>query len=161
MQWAKQERLRGRKRLMPKICRTMWKAEDDSPTVGTDSHMLGARITGKQTDISPDSDGNVHPDTGGISVARSINDLLPHLIPKRLRDHFEDAAGSNSRFVWSMGAGEFSEGIVADDLLLRLKPKNAPGKVQGLVEPTSMMMLQEYQSALAATRPRWTIDEPK
>ena len=103
----------------------------------------------------------MHPDTGGISVARSINDLLPHLIPKRLRDQFEDAAGSNSRFVWSMGEGEFTEGTAAENLFLRRKPENAQGKVQGLVEPASRMLLQEYQSALAATRTHWLIDEQK
>lgn len=146
---------------MPKIYRTMWKAADDLPEVGTASHMLGARVTGNPIDISPDNDGNVHSNTGGISVARSINDLLPHLIPKRLRDYFEDAAGSSNRFVWSMGEGEFSEGVVAEDLFLRRKPENAQGKVQGLVEPAILMMLQEYQSALAATRPHWTVDEPK
>ncbi len=146
---------------MPKIYRTMWKAESDFPTVGTDSHMLGARVTGNPIDILPDNDGHVHPKTGGISVARSINDLLLHLIPKRLRNHFEDAAGSSNRFVWSMGEGEFSEGVVTEDLFLRRKPENAEGKVQGLVEPASMMLLERYQFALAATRPHWMIDEPK
>ena len=108
-----------------------------------------------------DSDGYVHPDTGGVSVARSINDLLPHLIPKRLRVRFEDAVGSNSRFVWSMGEGVFSEGVVADGLLLRRKPENTQRKVQGLVEPAFLMLLQDYQSALAATRPQWSVDEPE
>ncbi len=133
-------------------------AEDGFPEVGTASNMLGARVS---VDISPDNDGNVHPNTGGISVARSINDLLPHLIPKRLRDHFEDAAGNSNRFVWSMGEGEFSEGVAAKDLFLRRKPESVHGKVQGLVEPASMMLLERYQSALAATRPHWTVDESK
>jgi len=133
-------------------------AEGGFPEVGTASHMLGARVS---VDISPDNDDYVYPDTGGISVARSLNDLLPHLIPKRLRDHFEDAAGSSRRFVWSMGAGKFSEGSIDKKLFLRRKPENAQGKVQGLVEPALIMLLTEYQTALAATRPQWSLYEPK
>ncbi len=111
-------------------------------------------------DISSDSNGTVYPNTGGISVARSIADLLPHLIPRRLRDHFEDATGKDNRFVWSMGEGDFSEGIAAENLFLRRKPESALKQVQGLVEPAGEMLLEAYQSALATTKEKWHVDEP-
>lgn len=148
---------------MPKVFRTMLK-QDEMPSVGTGSSMLGARILTQERqnnyDISPDALGNVHPDTGGISVARSIKDLLPHLIPKRLQVFEADAIGNNNRFIWSMGSGDFQNSPVAEHLYLRKKPTNQTGKIQGLIEPEITMTVENYQSSLAATKSAWSIDEP-
>lgn len=149
---------------MPKIVRAML-IQDGMPLVGTDSHMLGARVLvedqpDRPVDIVPDGIGKVHPYTGGLSVARSIDDLLPHLVPKRLKNFVEGAGGSNSRHVWSMGEGSFSEGGIAHRLILRRKPERSDGKVLGLVEPAAVMSLEYYQSALAATQLQWLLDEP-
>jgi hypothetical protein len=133
------------------------------PAVGTNTNMLGARIPGGESpihDIAPDVDGNVSPDTGGISVARSFSDLLPHLIPKRLRSFAPDATGRDNRFIWSTGQGEFLEGPVAAQLYLREKPAKNTGQVQGLIEPDATMLLEDYQLALAATQMSWSLDEP-
>ena len=92
--------------------------QDGLPLVGTGSHMLGARVPAEDqpdrvADVSPDGVGMVHPYGGGLSVARSIDDMLPHLVPKRLKDFVEGASGSNNRYVWRMGKGSFSEGGIA------------------------------------------------
>lgn len=139
--------------------------QDDLPLVGTNSNMLGVQVPVKDqadrvVDVSPDGLGMVHPYGGGLSVARSIDDLLPHLVPKRLKNFVEGASGSNNRHVWSMGKGSFSEGGIARRLILRRKPERADGKVLGLVEPVAVMSVGEYQSALAATRLQWSLDEP-
>lgn len=135
------------------------------PLIGADSHMLGVRVpvedqAERPVDILPDEMDRVLPYTGGLSVARSIDDLLPHLVPKRLKSFVEGASGSNNRHVWSMGKGSFSEGGIAHHLILRRKPERSDGRVLGLVEPAAIMSLAEYQSALAATRLQWSLDEP-
>ena len=139
--------------------------QDDLPLVGTGPHMLGVRVPVKDhadrvVDVSPDALGMVHPYGGGLSIARSIDDLLPHLVPKRLKNFVEGASGSNNRHVWSMGKGSFSDGGIAHRLILRRKPERADGKVLGLVEPAAKMSLEEYQSALASTQLQWSLDEP-
>lgn len=139
--------------------------QDALPLVGTGPHMLGVRVPTEDqpdtiADVSPDGVGMVHPYGGGLSVARSTDDLLPHLVPKRLKNFVEGASGSSNRHVWSMGRGSFSEGGIAHRLILRRKPERADGKVLGLVEPAAKMPLEEYQSALAATQLQWSLDEP-
>jgi hypothetical protein len=118
---------------MPKIFRTML-MQEGRPAVGTESHMLGVRVPPHEyADVSPDETGTLHSRQGGLSVARSVEDLLPHLVPKRLKRFIQGAGASDSRFVWSMGKGYFTEGGIADHLILRLKPIRADGKVQGLI----------------------------
>ena len=149
---------------MPKIVRAML-IQDGLPLVGTDANMLGVRVPneelpGKAADVSPDGAGNIHPYGGGLSVAWSVDDVLPHLVPRRLKSFVEGASASNNRRIWSMGRGSFSDGGIAHRLILRRKPERADGRVLGLVEPAATMPLEEYQSALAATRPQWSLDEP-
>ncbi len=150
---------------MPKIYRTML-MQDNLPVIGTDPHMLGVRVPapdkpGKVVDITPDESGQVHPDTGGLSVARSVHDFPAHLVPKRLSGTVEGATGSNLRFVWSMGRGLFFAGAVSPRLNLRLKPNNTPKQQLGLIEPAASMHLTEYQAALAQTQSAWSLDELK
>jgi len=103
----------------------------------------------------------VRPDTGGLSVARSVHDFPAHLVPKRLRGIVEGAAGSNLRFVWSMGKGLFFGGAISPTLNLRLKPTNTLKQQLGLIEPAFLMHLIEYQAALTETQLAWSVDEPK
>lgn len=136
---------------MPKIYRGMV-ADGDKPKVGPDAQMLGARIP---IDIQMDSSGKVHPRSGGMSVSPSLGALPVHRIPKRLRPQGAvGARGSNSLRVWSMGEGPFDPGPVARGLFLGLEsPRHAH------VEPAEVMLVEEYQSALSATRDAWNIDE--
>lgn len=139
---------------------------DDKPAVGAQSAMLGARVPNpdditRKFDVLLDAAGAVHPAGGGMSVSRSWDDILPHLVPKRLKDSIDGASGNNSGHIWRMGLGPFIEERVAERLMLKLKPANAEGRVNGLVEPETLMPLEDYQTALAATQKDWTIDEPE
>jgi hypothetical protein len=54
---------------MPKIYRTML-ADGGKPKVGSASKLLGVRFApNPRADIPVDEHGNVHPETGGMSVA--------------------------------------------------------------------------------------------
>ena len=149
---------------MPKIFRTMF-AIDGSPEIGREANKLGVRLPTpglpeERVDITPDNNGIVYPRLGGLSVAKSVDDLPPHTVPKYFKSVVQGASASDNRFVWSMGNGSFSEGGIAHKLILRLKPMRSDGKVQGLVEPAKQMFVEDYQSSLAATQSLWSIDEP-
>ena len=137
---------------MPRVYRVMRKAVDDKPEVGRTGKSLGVRIP---TDIKPDAAGNVHPNTGGMSVAPSMHALPALLVPVRLRLLVPGAnATGKNLHVWRMGSGDFREEEIAPSLTLRPdKPSH------GTVQPTSSMPLQAYEAALAATRDEWVIDE--
>ena len=86
---------------MPKIYRIMKKEEQqDYPKIGDSSVDLGVRIP---TDIQPDAQGNVHPNTGGMSVSPSFDILIKRLparmVPVRFRNIVPGAAGRNTTFV--------------------------------------------------------------
>ena len=122
---------------MPRIYRAML-PDGPSPQVGPDVKMLGVRTPadakpGSNLDIAPDAHGNVHPRTGGMSVAPALASLPKHRIPRRFRVRgVPQAEGTDRLSVWSLGEGPFVEGPLLDGLYLRIDPKNP---VHGLVEP--------------------------
>lgn len=138
---------------MPRIYRAM-QADGTAPKIGhADNDVLGVR---EGVDITP-SDGTVHPNTGGMSVAPSKQDLPDHLIPKRLRKQgYPGARRSNSKpetVPWRTGAGKFEAAPLFDKLQLRPDPDRPA--IHGFVEPDQPMPLGEYQKAIEATRPAW------
>jgi hypothetical protein len=52
-----------------------------------------------------------------------------------------------------MGEGAFVAGPLAASLSLRLDPDNM--EKHGFVEPDGKMILEEYESALTATKEKW------
>jgi hypothetical protein len=139
---------------MPKICRSM--VEDvGKPMVGPEGRMLGVRVApNPQPDIPVDPNGNVQPNSGGMSVAPE----WPYfLVPRRLRAIRSDARGRNDLVCWSMSEGPFERGDISDGLLLRPDPDN-PSK-HGFVEPAREMSIDEFQECLAQTRDQWVRDE--
>ena len=134
---------------MPKVYRVMVE-EDGQPKLGLGSRCLGVRVP--QDIQSPG--GNVIPETGGMSVAPSLQALPPGLVPKRLRHLYEGAIGPDSGAVWSHGNGPFARRRLTPRLVLR---PDRPG--HGLVEPDAPMPLEIYQAALAGTRVGWCKDE--
>jgi len=58
-----------------------------------------------------------------------------------------------------MGEGPFTEATIYSRLTLR--PDEAvDGRIaHGVIVPASVMSIQGYQTALAATRDEWTVDE--
>ena len=139
---------------MPKIYRTMLD-DGGKPKVGSKSKMLGVRIApNPHPDIPVDVHGNVHPATGGMSVAPEWKKLPWHLIPRRLHPK---GRGGNDLICWRFSDGEFDKDALNAALALRPDP-GGPAK-HGFVEPSHVMTIGEYQAALAATRDDWIQDE--
>lgn len=145
---------------MPRIYRIMRCGVDNKPEIGESATSLGVRVP---KDIQPDGNEMVQPQNGGMSVAPSCSDLnrLPATMqPQRLRElHpavFKSARGLNQYAVFAMGKGPFREESVSSDLSLRPDPNKSR---HGFVEPGRVMALEEYRTALAATRDEWDVDE--
>jgi hypothetical protein len=142
---------------MPEIWRGM-KIDGAQPALGAGGAHLGIRAgPGEHDDIQQDEAGRVHPGRGGMSVSPSVDTLPPHRLPRRLRDaypdRFPEAKAPNTLHCWRLGEGAFAAARVADRLVLRLDPEKP--ERHGFVEPDATMMLQEYESALVATRDQW------
>ena len=58
-----------------------------------------------------------------------------------------------------MGEGPFAEAAVSGQLALRPDEAVDAKVAHGVIEPASVMLIQGYQTALAATRDEWTVDE--
>jgi hypothetical protein len=142
---------------MPLIYRAM-RADGDKPELGYSASSLGVRVPPDGSpDITPDENGVVYPDSGGMSVAPSWRRLPTHRIPKRLKSKAPDAIGSNSLFCWRMGDGPFLKEALTGDLAL--SPDAGEDPAHGVVEPARAMPMSAYQAAIGATREQWTVDE--
>ena len=139
---------------MPRIYRSMLE-ENGKPMTEQGANRLGVRVHTENPDVIPDANGFLYPGGGGMSVVPSPRRLLPHQIPERLLAIFPNARGKKPNLrVWKMETGPFAAGSVADHLSLRLE-----SSLHGVVEPSEQMLLESYETALAATRDAWVIDE--
>jgi hypothetical protein len=68
-------------------------------------------------------------------------------------ERFPEATGPNGVHCWRMEDDAFAPGRVADRLSLRLDPNNP--ERHGLVEPDDRMKVEDYETALVATRDQW------
>src|SRR5687767_15111844 len=102
---------------MPRVYRLM-KAGGLLPKLGDAAMCLGTRLG----EVTVDADGNVHPNTGGLSVYSAMRVLPARMVPKRLKDRVPFAAGSNNLAVWAMGDGPFAPGQLANRLVLTIDP---------------------------------------
>jgi hypothetical protein len=117
----------------------MKKDANGRPLCGAASKMLGARVP---VDVAPDSQGDVHPGTKGMSVAPDRPEFLPiHLRPAKL-------GGTGKVAVFEIASDQLSAA-----LLFRRDPRAK--ERHGFVEPAEVMKLNVYQAALAATSPAW------
>ena len=138
---------------MPLMFRSML-PDGNRPKVGADKKMLGVKAgSDKHDDIAPDEMGNVHPRTGGMSVAPAWRELPAHRIPKRLRFICPKARGTNEMEVWYLGEGPFQSEAITDRLNFRV---DRP--LHGMVEPATTMPFDEYEQLLADTTGQWLID---
>jgi hypothetical protein len=139
---------------MPLAFRAMLR-DGDKPKTGPTKKTLGVKGGNDRfDDIAPDANGNVHPGTGGMSVAPNWRNLPEHRIPKRLRHLYPRASGSDDYACWRMGTGAFESGPIAEKLNLAVdKPKH------GMLQPAGVMTLAEFQAVLAATQDLWSLDE--
>ena len=131
---------------MPKVVRVMKRDDDGLPTVGPSSSTLGVR---PGIDIDVDPQNNAISNDKGMSVAPSWKDISPRRIPKRL-----GGQGSNGTYVFVFGSGIFEQAVIADGL--ELLPDSP---THGVVRPIATVPLAQYETALAATRASWRIDE--
>jgi len=116
---------------------------------------LGARAG---VDITVDAAGNVDLDASGMSLAPGWRDLDFTRIPKRLRPIVPGVTGANSTSCFSMGAGPFQNGVVANGLELIADQGQAP-VTHGVIAPVQVVPLAQYQTDLENTRAAWQIDE--
>jgi hypothetical protein len=139
------------------IYRSMKRADDDLPVVGSNAKELGVRVPpNPNADIDLDSSGNVILNGKGMSVAANWRYLLPHLVPKRLRPTVAGAVGSNQLACFKLGDGPFQQGSINSRLILVLKGHDPRA---GNVVPSQLKPAKEFQDDLAATRADWSIDE--
>lgn len=91
-----------------------------------------------QGDIQPDSDGLVHPGTGGMSVAPE-----PRLLPKHRRPQTLGGDGRDPVFQ-----------MVLIDLPETLRFRS-DSESHGLIEPAAAASFELFQSAIHATQVFW------
>jgi len=109
------------------------KDDGGKPKIEPSARGLGARPgTGPRTDIPVDSNGMVHPDTGGISASPTPDDLPKHRKPPEF-------GGTGKDPVWKIDTDELGDNL-----------KYVPDKPgHGTIQPSKSMTLDEYQKALA------------
>ncbi len=122
-----------------KLYRAMQADADRLPRVGPKGRMLGVRIQGRKIDL-PVTDGNVKPETGGLSVTMGVIEELPfHRLPRRLGGEGKDPV---FMMTWKARKG------------LALQPSGPPHYE---IEPSEEMSLDRYEAYLEGTRNEWTI----
>lgn len=141
-------------RLMPRIYRVMLTDADGGPQVGDKACQLGVRLDGAHQDIAADENGQVHPQTGGMSVNPSFETLPKHRVPRRLRARLPGASGNDRNSCFRMNDGPFLGSSLTPQL--RLRPNS---ESHGLVEPAQSMQSADFQRALADTRTAWIVEE--
>ena len=135
---------------MPRMYRAM-KADGNSPKIANSATGLGVRVV---KDTYPDENGNVGPDSGGMSVSPTLESLPPMLVPRRLEHRVPEADAPDSVVCWVLGDGPFADGAVTEDLNFK---KDKPH--HGEVVPSRQMTLGDFQASLARTKEMWTNGE--
>jgi hypothetical protein len=117
----------------------MRKDESGRPRCGAQGSLLGARAG---RDIVPDASNFVDRGTGGMSVTPDDPARLPpHARPQRL-------GGLGKLPVFRLETERLGEALA-----YRADP--AASDRHGFVEPSSRMLFEAYQAALAGTQPDW------
>ena len=130
--------------MMEDVATAKPKTGDTARTLGARPQVIGAdgKIDG---DIPIDSDGMVHPGTGGMSVSPAIQDLKPWRRPEKF-------GGTGKDDVWLINEDKLGEKLV----YVPDKPDQKDGKVShGEIQPAYTMTYEDYQNALAETAQYW------
>jgi len=126
------------------VFRSMRQDEDGRPKIAPGARELGVRPgVGYGTDIPVASDGNVYPQTGGLSVAPGDPMYLPDVRRPR------DLGGRGKDPVWRLDVKSLATGLI-----YRPDPKHRQS--HGFIEPAQVMTFEQFQALVAATRPHWT-----
>jgi hypothetical protein len=102
---------------MPKVYRSMKKADDGKPVVDVSGKGLGVRGTPVigVVDVDLDHSGNVILNGKGLSVAPAWRGLPYFLVSKRLQAAFPGARGSRDLFVLRLGTPPLPMGQLLPD----------------------------------------------
>ena len=131
-------------RMEEELFRGMVPAEDGKPALGRSAKHLGVRLS---IDIAPDANGDVHPETGGMSVSPgSVLNVPNHRRPRAMG---YGSTGSNLLRIYAIAACRVDRG----ELSLRLDPVRP--KKHGFVEPRLAMPASDYENALHGTKEDW------
>ena len=123
------------------IYRAMRSNPDGLPAIGRWSSTLGVRVSGPWQDIPVDANGDVAPNTGGMSVV--MDD--PRSLPRARRPRSLGGVGRHPVFCLDCEK-------LPPTLLVR-----PSGRPHALVEPSAVCKLSEYEQALHSTQPDWRI----
>lgn len=121
------------------LYRAMKRADDERPLCEDSARGLGARVP---TDIGADSAGDVHPETGGMSVTPDDPTRMNMLRRPRA------LGGLGKDPLWVL-----DDVALTDELTWRRDP--ADPEVHAFVEPVRVMPLESYRHALCETRNQW------
>jgi hypothetical protein len=134
---------------MAKVHRVMRPDPHNSgvPKVGEAFACLGVRIP---KDIQPDAGGQVGPGGKGLSVEPSLEAIGIFMVPTKYAHLLPGAVGNDKYSVWTLRGSSFQNGPIAPKLHLA-----CDSPFHGVIEPDTMMLATEYQTALAATQPDW------
>ncbi|MCI0461321.1 MAG: hypothetical protein L0Z62_30605 [Gemmataceae bacterium] len=127
--------------------RTMKKDADDKPTIGQTATTLGVR----PSEVDVDAQGNVIPNSKGMSVAPAWRVISIFMIPRRLGT---GGRGSNNLHCFRRGQALFQQCPCGAGL--ELLPDSP---THGVVRPAQLAPLAQFLADLAATRDEWQIDE--
>lgn len=117
---------------------------EGKPQIGRSANRLGVRVP---VDIKPDSGGDVHPETGGMSVSPdSFLNIPNYRRPKRIG---HGSTGPDSLRIYAIGKDRVS----IDNLHLRPDPVRIDK--HAFVEPSRVMQLTQYENALGSTKDDW------
>lgn len=136
---------------MPRVFRAMKRDDDGQPGVERSANGLGVR---PEIDVDVDSQGRVLTNGKGMSVSPNWRDMNLSRVPRRLRHLLPGARGSNNVFCFRRGEGPFDSGAFAEGLILQ--PDSSR---HGVIAPAEFGPLADYETALAATRSDWIVDE--
>lgn len=136
---------------MPRVFRAMLRDDDGFPRVERSARGLGIR-PGIDIDVGPSD--NVLVNGKGMSVGPNWRDLPHHRVPERLRHLKRGARGPSNIYCFRSGSGPFQKETFAKGLML--EPDSSK---HGVIAPDHGMSLDDYESALRATRPTWQVDE--
>lgn len=121
------------------VFRAMQEDSNGKPRTGNSAVTLGVRIEGSHADILIDSQRQVHPNTGGMSVTPDDYGQLPkHRLPESL-------GGRGRHPIFSFQVANLPSTLT----LRRDKPDHA------LIEPSKSCLFEEYEQNLHGTREDW------
>ncbi len=130
------------------LYRDMEEGRDGKPVTGFVSRHLGVRIAGitvgreDAADVEADTNGDAHPDQGGVSV-------IPPCVNKNVKKMSIRRITRKQTVMWAIDESDLSQ--------FGLKYREDPtDSSHGFIEPANKMAAREFVSRVAQTRDFWS-----